>query len=573
MPRRTTQFGRHVSEFLATLRVQMNWFLPETSGYDPYPGELHISRALGYAILAGEGSLTDRALSLFRDRLQKFLDDEIAKQTDGGQELRGKLRGIDFVAVDADKLIVDRAELLRLFHSEEVFQLTLKIRGDIEKGKVRRLVDRARQYAREGQPVRIEEGCTEITVRVTRASAERIEAAFARGELVEAGVIAIRMTRVADDTSLTGQLEDSDELFEKSWRRALRKARFARPWRRLRWVVSTKIAFSPLAHIFQESETRSYASAGILKRWSSLKVDLEAAFLLWPMLTGGALIGTLFLVRLVEPSTAVGFGVISGVILSIIGAQACAAVVSPLGVGAGGIALGYAFGLAHALAVGRVGMSGPLSTENIQQNPFTAVTGGIVGLAAPQWLGEHLVGQSVVVLGMIAASIVLAGWLMGQGRRARGQESYGLWRDLAGTLCGAMAGAGIGAVYGLTVLLQSLGASGRPAFVVSFTLVGGLTFALTVWLRTRNLLKALCFAVVHSGITCLLCQSSLGDSGGAFTRLVALSAATAWYHSTWFTAAFVLGGTVGSVRAATLAAALEGAGGFIAFAVVRMLWS
>jgi hypothetical protein len=55
-----------------------------------------------------------------------------------------------------------------------------------------------------------------------------------------------------------------------------------------------------------------------------------------------------------------------------------------------------------------------------------------------------------------------------------------------------------------------------------------------------------------------------------WARLLLLSAATGWFHATFFTASFVFGSAVGSARAATVAAAIEGAGGFLGFVLWRL---
>jgi len=53
--------------------------------------------------------------------------------------------------------------------------------------------------------------------------------------------------------------------------------------------------------------------------------------------------------------------------------------------------------------------------------------------------------------------------------------------------------------------------------------------------------------------------------------LVGLSLATAWYHGVWFTGAYVWGEKLGGVRAAVGATLIEGALGFTAFVIARIL--
>jgi hypothetical protein len=52
---------------------------------------------------------------------------------------------------------------------------------------------------------------------------------------------------------------------------------------------------------------------------------------------------------------------------------------------------------------------------------------------------------------------------------------------------------------------------------------------------------------------------------------MALSAASAYFHATWFTAAFVFGEQIGSLRSAVAATTVEGAVGFTVFVIFRMI--
>ena len=78
------------------------------------------------------------------------------------------------------------------------------------------------------------------------------------------------------------------------------------------------------------------------------------------------------------------------------------------------------------------------------------------------------------------------------------------------------------------------------------------------------------FALSYALIASSLCGLAYWDAGGTI-GLLALSAATGWYHATWFTAASVVGNRIGSARAAVIATTLEGAVGFTAFVVFRLL--
>jgi hypothetical protein len=67
----------------------------------------------------------------------------------------------------------------------------------------------------------------------------------------------------------------------------------------------------------------------------------------------------------------------------------------------------------------------------------------------------------------------------------------------------------------------------------------------------------LCFLVIHAP--------------DGLPLLMALSAASACFHATWFTGAFVLGEKLGDVRSAVTATTVEGAAGFTAFVIFRMI--
>jgi hypothetical protein len=108
--------------------------------------------------------------------------------------------------------------------------------------------------------------------------------------------------------------------------------------------------------------------------------------------------------------------------------------------------------------------------------------------------------------------------------------------------------------------------------VVGVALIGSATFALTVQLRMPRIGKGklALFALSHALIACLLCGLAYKDAGGLF-GLLALAASTGWYQATWFTAASIVGDRIGSARAAVIATTLEGAVGFTAFVVFRLL--
>jgi hypothetical protein len=288
-------------------------------------------------------------------------------------------------------------------------------------------------------------------------------------------------------------------------------------------------------------------------------------------------------------------GIVTGIILSLAGAQVCASVVSPIAVGAGSIVMGWSFGLAHAFAIGRFGSSGPLSPFNgvsVRSDMFMAVVGGPIGLSAPGWLNNFPPLVIVFLLAAMATAMATTGWLMAQPRIAAGigrpasdsvgdSGIVGRWLrwfrnhpSFAGIACGILAGAGIGLVYGFTQALapvfQQFEAEPTESFVAAFGLIGGLVFGTTTWARTRSAQKGAAFGVLHAGFAVALCFLVIHAPDGV-ARLIALSAASAYFHATWFTAAFVLGDQIGSVRSAVVATTVEGALGFTVFVIFRMI--
>ena len=163
---------------------------------------------------------------------------------------------------------------------------------------------------------------------------------------------------------------------------------------------------------------------------------------------------------------------------------------------------------------------------------------------------------------------------MAQPRRAgpleKADES-GL-REFIAVAAGALVGACIGIVLGLTRLAGVFRV--RPVVGVrpGFFIVGALLFGWTVRLRTQSTPRAVTFGLLHASISCGLCWLTFASAGSTI-GLLALSATTAWYHATWFRGAFVVALRIGSARASVMAVVLEGAVGFTGFALWRMLQS
>jgi hypothetical protein len=476
-------------------------------------------------------------------------------------------------------------------------RLLAVITAALPRGLIERLAERLAESVGYVLVKAVTEGCTTIKIEVSRTEADQILRAFREGQLADAGVIAVDQQRgpvrlPAPGTLIDPLSSDAHRQFTAAWKAAARRDGMIRPWRRLRWLFSSAVRLSPLAQVIGDSDERSYAAPRLLQeRWRSLLVDLSMTGILWPLLTAALLVLTLSALRLHYPFLAMDAGVATGVALSLAGAQVCASVVSPIAVGAGALVMGWGFGLAHAFVIGKFGASGAFSPFNataIHRDLFMAVAGGPVGLSAPEWPETFSVFVIVPLLAAIAISIGTAGWLMAQPRMAAGDDApvrhtaegrgFGRWfrnqRTLAGIVVGILAGSCIGLVYGLTQLFslaaERFGAPPAGSFMVAFALMGGAVFGTTTWVRTDSSPKAWTFGVLHASVALGLCLLLLRLPEG-IRMLISLSAASAYFHATWFTAAFIFAARFASVRSAVVATTIEGAVGFTAFVIFRML--
>ena len=367
---------------------------------------------------------------------------------------------------------------------------------------------------------------------------------------------------------------DAAGLLARSWKAAVRREQLVRPWRRLRWLCSLSPNNSPIAAVIHESRERAYALGGSLQeRRNAFQADLTMVLMAWPLLTAVLLLLTLLPLRLIYPFIDPWTGMTTGIMTGLAGGVVCAAVVSPIAVGAGSIAMGWAFGVAHAFAAGRFGFdSGPLGGAARSAGSFRGSHGRVGRSVGTSMASKFPLPVIASVLIGIAAAIFAAGVADGPPERAaaRASTSPSVIAQIKGGVCGSLAGGGIGIVYGLTALFQSGGLDGRLAFPIAFALVGGTTFAVTIWLKTGNRPRAAVFGTLHAIVAITLCLMSI-QGAGTYFALLALAAATAWYHATWFTGAFVVGDKLGSTRAAVTATTIEGAIGFTVFVLFRMI--
>jgi hypothetical protein len=429
----------------------------------------------------------------------------------------------------------------------------------------------------------LKESSVQLTVRMSSELAAEFEKAFQEGKLNSV----ISLDATYDGFEIAKPAEDVVALerdARRIWSQISRRESLLRPWRRLRWLFSPNVDGSPLARAISESDSRAYASPSIIRHALALRNDLFMSWILWPILTTLLLLVTLVPFSLVDPEVAIGSGIFAGVLLSVAGGQVCATVLSPIAAGAGGIGMGWSFGFALAAALGRFAHTPTLDLANVRRTFAIAVVGGPLGLTAPQWRESYSPSLIVGMLGAIALSIAVAGYLMAQPKQARytdvrwqapgqatGVEHATTPRTVLGGLVGSTTGIGIGLTLGSTYLLQHFGASQVSAFLMAFGLFGGCTFALMVGITQRRkaagvaLLTAL-FVLISS--TIIYSAARIDGIAG----LVLLAMGNAIFQALWFTAAHVVGSHF-SPRAAVIATTLEGAIGFTAFIAIRLLSS
>jgi len=420
--------------------------------------------------------------------------------------------------------------------------------------------------------VAILEGCTEIIVSVSREQAERLRHLFATGQLEQFGVVDVWETsasRLPQPTVVSLVGHDVDAQLDAARRKLLRRERLIRPWRRLRWFLDPVVRRSPIASIVRESEAFAYSRETVPDAVSAKRIDLAIAWGLWPLVTALLIAMSLGVARAAGVRVDVLGGLLSGVVLSIAGGQVCATVLSPLAVSAAGIPLGWAFGFAHGVILGQLGHGARLTRSVVFSDPFVTVNGGLIGLAAPVLRGDLATWLVVFIITMIAIAIAAAAWLMAQPARATPFERVPPLLEARAIAAGVLMGGAIPLVLGGARLLESLGVAPAPAFIASFATLGAIAMTQMIRPTDAGRTRAVVFGLGHAVLTSLLCAMAFAYASTPIGYL-ALAATTAWFHSTWFTAAFVVGGALGSPRAATIAAAIEGAVGFTAFVLVRM---
>jgi hypothetical protein len=596
-------FGITFLEFLRFLHVEPEVFHPQKRDNEvaeDVKRTLHKSRSQIIEVLKGHPKrLTGDMAAALAGRCNWFLRTEIAKQTEAGTlySFELMLTKFEFIKKRSSGWVVDPDSLAALYvRCQRGEQLTsqsiparaktvlieLVLDADRELLSPVELGERLSALVRNGEYrlLKESEGCTRIVIQVTPEQAENIRASFASGVRFP-GLIGIReadkirqpldsqSSRVAGHL-INANVQHAGEEFKVAWRRVVAHEELVRPWRRLRYLYTSDVRSCPLAHVIGYSRQRAYAFPGLSARLRSLSLDLRASMLLWPLLTA-LLLGLLLAgAREMYPLIAIGSGVATGMALAVAGSQPCSILVSPLACGGGTVLMGLVFGVAHAIVVGRFGLSTFLGTLGVRHDFFISVTGGLVGLTAPAWRMGIPLAMTVILVAGMALSIAWAAWLMGQPYRASEDGPHrGVREEIGGALVGATAGVGIAFVY-LANRALSLVISQPYTLMAAFLIVGGLWIGLSTYLSVGGVLRSAISGGSHGIVGSIILGVAFWKAGTP-AGLVALAAATGYFHSTWFTSAFIFGEWKGGVRAAVAAAVLEGAVGFTGFVVSRIV--
>ena len=460
------------------------------------------------------------------------------------------------------------------------------------------------------------DACVSILFRSSLGDYEKVREVFISGRLAEFDVMRLQLlekpTRILlefDDTEFRVTLASIEERLSKVIEIAglpqdvrdnvrttllskFRRASLTRPWRRLRCLFSTNPFIGSASHGIADSGARAYSCREPHgKTWPVTSADLRANFLWWPLATAFALvavIASLWLGGIWQGnyiSAIVGVG--SGIAMSMAGGLVCSSVsgIGPLAVGAGAIPLALAFGLAHSFLFSISPIPLSLDPSYPSMHPFTAVVGGPIGLSAadPSIMAMPKVAK-IALVAIVGLAISLSGWLMAQPARARGDSTEPFSVDLKNGIVGAIVG---GSGIPITLILTRLAGEVVPlplAFAGSFATVGSVFFCFSIWrqlvigapvgqnLERKAAAKAvsLGFALIYIFVITIILTLVFG-SYSSVVHYLALSMASAVFHSTFFTAAFVVAASSrrGSARAATIATAIEGAGGFVIFAILQ----
>jgi hypothetical protein len=434
---------------------------------------------------------------------------------------------------------------------------------------------------------RTQEGSTVLSVILSPATSRLLEQALIEGRIEIPEEIKLEwLTAKAvprtgwSDLNITGSAEE----LRRFLRRAYHHESVVRPWRRLYSFLWPRPEHSPSASVLGDSADRTYSSEGLRSHWRSLYVDLKIGILVWPLVASMLIILSCLFAGWCGQPTNLAWGLATGLVLCLVGAQPCSYVVSPLGCHAGAVFVGWAFGFSQALLMGNTFIAQQITSRNMLQVPFKTITGGLVGLSAPHWrpLANVDSGFSLLVVVIIlvctATGIGMSGWLMGQAKKAKEPIKFrGRLPDWAAASVGFLAGGLIPVVKllaaGLTAVFQL---RGPTAFSCAFAVIGGITMACVVAWRSKQGLRkrrGIVSGIVHGVIAFAIVQFAFwaAQNSSTFTAGCAICAACGYFHATWFTAAYVIGEELSTTRGGVYATLLEGIPFYLAFLITEML--
>jgi hypothetical protein len=431
------------------------------------------------------------------------------------------------------------------------------------------------------------ESSTAITIELSSSEADRLEELFANVAFDSIGTVEIQSTPATEPRPWSAQLfqckpavinlesEGARGEMRAFLKREFFYESFRRHWRRLGALLTPRIEGSPIAAVVGAFNDRCYCELPTNKKWKSFRVDLMGTLILWPLLTASLILVGCLLLETVDVPVNIMAGLLTGLLIGIVGAQPCSALIGPPACGAGGIGIGAAFGLAHAILLGRKSLASLVHHDAVLRDPFTAISGGLAGMTAGHWKELLPITVIIALLMMTGAGIGLSGWLMGQPARVSQFSSIVRRHDAWGLLIGAVVGSSQGVVLLLTTLLGMAGLPATLAFMTAFSLVGGAFFALAVRERIRrqgrNGMIQSCLASLILIVVSWALFSSVFNASDWWLP-IALSMACGWYQAVWFTSAFVFAHAYcGRARGAVWATWIEGVGGYIIFLLVMVI--
>ncbi len=289
------------------------------------------------------------------------------------------------------------------------------------------------------------------------------------------------------------------------------------------------------------------------------------AFLLWPVFT--LAIGWVISAALLPHAPAATLLFVAGnsMLLGFAASLVCGPLFNILGVGAGGVCFGIAFAIVNSLLIRWTQSLDIVAGLARNADPFITVVAGVIGTSAPSITGA---GQKLLLLLVPSVAIAATAWLMGNPRSDEPTQAPSDLRIIAGALAGLVGGIGIGAIMGLLRLLEVIGMNDALAFAIAAGVVGAICFGLCTWLRLngmpamqrlrRAVMLGTCYGALGSPLW--LCALAMrGTPAGLF--LIAPS--TGYLHACYFTLSYSIGFRIAGKRAACLAAAAEGIGGFV----------